>query len=256
MPEGPEVRITADQLQGLIGQKLINTTLNQAKCSGFELLTYPRTIDSVYSWGKKIIFESQGLYIITSLIMTGRYTFDQSQYARICFEFQDFNLYFDDKRKMGFIDVVDTLDLDVGPDLLEHALNEWISAEEWNNIFRKKLLKRKIVDILLDQKIVAGIGFYLVTDILYYSGIHPFRIGNTITDEELELLRVKSHEVIALSYSYGGLTIEDFISPDKERGEYPTAIYMRSKDDLGYDVLRAEYTGKRKIWYVAEVQAL
>jgi formamidopyrimidine-DNA glycosylase len=91
---------------------------------------------------------------------------------------------------------------------------------------------------------------------LYYSGIHPFRIGNTITDEELELLRVNSHQVMVNSYNCGGLTIEDFKAPSGEMGEYPTAIYMRERDDLGNLVLREKYTQSRRIWYVAEVQSL
>ena len=78
--------------------------------------------------------------------------------------------------------------------------------------------KKKIVDILLDQSLVSGIGFYLLTEILYYSKVHPLRIGNSLTKNELNAIRINSHKIMSLSYSYGGFTLKDFISPSGKRG--------------------------------------
>lgn len=205
--------------------------------------------------------------------MTGRYTYEQDTHSHVKFEINnceiigpfniityDFDLYFDDPRNFGKIDIILSKEeecyfKDIGPDLLRHALTEWISSEDWLKIFNpKKMGRRKIVDILLDQSLVSGIGLYIATDVLYYSGILPTRIANTITEEELEQIRINSHKVVLLSYSYGGLTIKNFISPSKNKGNYPTAIYRKTHDPNGYVVTREKMSNGRTAHFVAELQ--
>lgn len=225
--------------------------------------------------GKKVIIELESNHlIIASLGMEGRFQYEEGNHSNIRFNISnnitisnknedDFCLYFDDTRYFGKIDIIESIKEEnyfsnIGPCLLKHALTEdtWISSEEWRNLYRPKLLKRKICDILLDQTIVAGIGNYLMAEILYYSGIHPKRIGNTITDEELEQIRISSHKVVKLSYDYGGFTLKSYLSPSKNPGLYPPAVYGKKIDSYGYKVIREKLTNGRSIHYVAEFQKL
>ncbi len=108
----------------------------------------------------------------------------------------------------------------------------------------------------MDQSIIAGIGNYLMAEILYYSGVHPKRIGNTITADELEQIRISSHKIVKLSYDHGGFTLKDFISPSGAKGLYPAGVYGRKTDEYGYNVIKEKLTNGRSIHYVVEFQPL
>lgn len=271
MPEGPECATVSEELR----IKLLDCTIisyytdEKSKCSGFDSnLVCPSKVFNVRFHGKKIIIElSTNLLIIASLGMNGKFQYVKGNHSHISFEIQSptelFTLYFDDVRYFGKVDVIKNEDegkyfSNIGPCLLKRALKEdtWFSCDEWKKIFRPKLLRRKICDILIDQSIIAGIGQYLMVEILYYSLIHPLRIGKTITDEELEDMRVCSHKIIKLSYDCGGFTLKDFISPSGTKGLYPAAVYGKKIDQYGHKVIKEKLTNGRSIHYVAEYQKI
>lgn len=278
MPEGPEARTVADKLR----PRLFNATIiesyrgERAAGVGFNNLRCPTTITGVRSYGKKVLIDLDiQCSIIISLGMAGRVQYEKGKHSHFRFDIStknyiignlkvfepSFSIFFDDPRYMGSIDIIPFNGLSkyfegIGPDLLQAALNEdtWISKELWLNIFTvKKLANRDICDVLTDQDYVAGIGWYLMTEILYYAGIHPERKMNTLNANDHERIRTASHEVIALSYSYFGFTIKDFISPDGKKGMYPSVVYGKTHDSLGNVILHKKYKG-RTIHYVAEIQ--
>lgn len=242
-------------------------TTPKAKVSGFEEnFICPCEIITVRSHGKKIIFElSDDCLMIASLGMTGRFQYKEGPHAHIIFNLDDNSkLYYCDSRNFGGIDVISKDEekkyfSKIGPCLLTHALNEEISSTEWTRLFKPKLLKRKIYDILMDQSIISGIGNYLQAEILYFSAVHPLRIGNTITADELELIRINAHKVVLLSYANGGFTLQSYISPSGKLGMYPAVVYGKTHDSNGYKVIKQKATaakGSRSIHFVPQIQVL
>ena len=198
--------------------------------------------------------------------MNGKFLYEEGKHSHIRFDIEDetpFSVYFDDTRYFGKIDIIKSINeqkyfSNIGPCLLKRALNEetWFTTDEWKKIFKPKLLRRKMCDIMIDQAIIAGIGQYLMVEILYYSGIHPLRIGNTITNEELESIRINSHKVVKLSYDHNGFTLRDFLSPSKKPGMYPAAVYGKTADPLGNKVTKEKLKNGRSIHFVAELQKI
>lgn len=269
MPENAEAKIISDELHVKLSDKIINSYYkgDRAKASGFSNLNCPVKVTKVRSHGKKVIIELDSEHlIIGSLGMTGKFLYEEGKHSHIRFDIEDkipFSVYFDDTRYFGKIDIIKSSEepkyfSNIGPCLLNHAMNEetWITTEEWKKIFKPKLLRRKMCDIMIDQAIIAGIGQYLMVEILYYSGIHPKRIGNTITDEELELIRINSHKVVKLSYDHNGFTLRDFLSPSKKPGMYPAAVYGKTSDPNGYKVVKEKLNNNRSIHFVAELQKI
>lgn len=280
MPECCEIRTVADKLRPYLVSRMITNyhTGERAKATGFHHLKGPVEIIGVRSHGKKVLIDlSSGHLIVTSLGMTGRLCYQAGNHSHIRFDISDcedkgglrvmkfsFSLFFDDTRYMGGIDIISNAEIptyfvNIGPDLLQHALDEktWIPLDVWLRIFHEKKSKRKICDILMDQNLVAGIGNYLQAEILYFSGIHPRRPSNTLTIEEWDRVRINSHKVVLLSYSYGGFTIESFISPDGSLGMYPAVIYDKMFDPLGNLIIHEKATkakGSRTIHFVPQVQ--
>ena len=277
MPEGPEVRTVADKLRPCLVNRVITGAYkgDRAKTVGFDNLKCPATIIGVRSYGKKVIIDlNTGHMIIVSLGMSGRLQYTAGNHSHIRFDISDCqingsfkvmksasSLYFDDSRYMGGVDIIPNAGIplyfkDIGLDLLQLAIDEktWIPLGTWLGIFgQKKLMKRAICDVLIDQSLVAGIGFYLQTEILYYSGIRPERTAESLTQEDWDRIRINAHKVINLSYAYGGFTIESFISPDDSYGMYPARIYGKTHDSLGNPVIDKKWGG-RTLHFVLAIQ--
>lgn len=228
------------------------------KTSGFDTLTLPSKIITVRSHGKKLIIELENQLIITGLGMAGKYRYEKTKHTHVTFILNDLTLYYNDVRRIG--SRMDVINKDKekeyfknsGPCLLTAALNQWITKEEWFKMYYKSG-NRKIVDILMDQKLVSGIGNYLRIDILYLAGIHPLRLGNDLTKDELELIRIAAHEVVLLSYEMGGHTLFDYVDTNGQKGNYDPLIYGKKKDAIGFKVRKCKCSG-RTIHYVDEVQ--
>lgn len=270
MPEGPEVRTVSDTLRPY----LVNATLiallfdNKAKLISFEHLVLPATVTSVMAYGKKVIIVlSNGIYVITSLGMSGRLQFAVGKHTHIRLDFttnmgQLFSIYFDDSRSFGNVEIIPAPQItgyfaDLGPDLLQCSLDEktWISLPDWLGFYKTQRPSTKaICNMLEDQHRIAGMGWYIITEVLYYSGVHPERQVQNITREEWDKIRISAHQVIRLSYHYGGFTIKDYISPNGVPGTYPSAIYGKTHDPIGNLVEHKPFKSQRTIHYVSAIQ--
>jgi formamidopyrimidine-DNA glycosylase len=277
MPEGPEVRTVSDKLHPILLNKVITSSYlgPRAKTVGFFNLKCPTIIINVRSYGKKIIIDiDTGHLIIISLGMTGRLQYSSGDHSHVHFNLatveingslrilrNHFQLFFDDYRYMGGVDIIPISGIqlyfkDIGPDLLQSSLDPitWIPLNLWISIYtQNKLHKRAICDVLVDQSLISSIGWYLMTDILYYSGVHPQRTVNSITYNEWDTIRISAHKIIKLSYSYGGFTIKSFINPDGQKGLYPAAVYGKSHDPVGNIVVKSKWKG-RTLHYVPQIQ--
>lgn len=215
-------------------------------------------IKDVYSYGKKVVIELDTQLIVISFGMTGKIVFDKRIHNHVQFTTTELEFYFNDARRFGFIDVVESIEKDkffatkMGP-CLYSRIERWFGKYEWRNILKPKLLRRKIIDILTDQKVIAGIGNYLVSDILYLSKISPLRIGNTLTKREIDRLRRKTLDRLLSSKAAGGFTIQDYETPDGNIGIYKPLIYGRDADDLGNEVVHVT-KGNRTFHYVESIQ--
>jgi formamidopyrimidine-DNA glycosylase len=241
-PEGPEVRTVADKLRPVItGHNIISVYKGpRAEFIGDHNIVCPMRIIHVRSHGKKLIIDLPGHMMVISLGMTGRLQYTEGHHSHVAFTLDTgTRLYFDDYRYMGSVDVIPHHAVafyfgDLGPDLLQLALddNTWIPLPHWLSIFKKP--SRKIIyKVLKDQTLVAGIGNYLVCEILYYARISPLRTVASLNDSEWDQIRISAHAVIRLSYAYNGLTIESFISPDGTLGTYPRVVYGQERDPYG-----------------------
>lgn len=294
MPEGPEVRTIADVLnRKVLNRKIKEIELSEnAKVYNFDLYENylsilngnDISITKISSYGKKLlIYLNNEIVIVFSLGMTGAFRFKKETHSHVIFHLhtgdsdatvtdtaptaadavESFN--FTDTRRFGDATFLNVEDLDnnlsnLGPDLLYAALNTHISKKKWLEIFKQpsarglKIGKRAICIILLEQNFVAGIGNYLKSEILYYSGILPDRLACDLSDDEWEKIRTVAHHIIKVSYLYGGLTIESYISPDGKMGKYPTAVYNKQKDPLGNKIIKGTTKDKRTSYWVDEIQ--
>lgn len=262
MPEGPEVAVVAKILNEVISNKTIIKIITdeRSKVKGFDKIVYPLKISSCTSHGKRILMNCiDGSMIVTHLNMNGRYQYQPGKHTHTTIIFDDgFMLYFDDQRYRGYIqyllpDEINNYFSRFGPDILKTE----VSFEEWAKIFSiRKIQNWTIRKTLLDQTIIQGIGNYLVSEICYYSALYPDRIMSTLSKEHIERMRVVSHHIIRYSFSCGGCTLKDFISPNGQIGLYKPIVYDREneKDPNGYLIIRQKAKDGRSSYFCPAVQ--
>jgi formamidopyrimidine-DNA glycosylase len=133
-----------------------------------------------------------------------------------------------DARRFGSLDLVPTAELAEWPAL--KALGPEPMDLDPREL-RKRLAGRTapIKLLLLDQRIIAGLGNIYVCEALFRAGIHPKRPGGSISIERLKRLVPAIHDVLAEAIAAGGSTLRDFASPDGELGYFSKsfAVYDR-----------------------------
>jgi formamidopyrimidine-DNA glycosylase len=145
----------------------------------------------------------------------------------------------------------------IGPDIMD----ETTTLEIFKTQIKKKVnLDKEIGVVLMNQKIVSGVGNYLRADILYLSKVSPFRKVNKITDAEIKDIYDNARILTWGDYDkQEAIRLKIMTKTTKLPKDYDRLffVYMEEKDILGHKVIKKElYEGsqKRFIYYVPEVQ--
>ncbi|HEX8574253.1 MAG TPA: bifunctional DNA-formamidopyrimidine glycosylase/DNA-(apurinic or apyrimidinic site) lyase [Allosphingosinicella sp.] len=130
-------------------------------------------------------------------------------------------LALNDPRRFGSLDLVATAQLDgygpfagLGPEPLE--------AEFSADHLLEALAGRSapIKALLLDQRIVAGLGNIYVCEALHMAGIAPSRAGGRISRPRLERLVEAIKAVLLAAIEAGGSSLRDYARPSGELGYF------------------------------------
>ena len=94
----------------------------------------------------------------------------------------------------------------------------------------------------MDQSTVAGVGNYIKAEVLYRTGVSPWRPVTELTSTEYESLCKNVLDVAKESYHSQGATISTYRTVDGEKGttQFDFQVYSRSKCPKGHDVLRQQ----------------
>jgi len=150
--------------------------------------------------------------------------------------------FFDDqKNELRFIDVrsfgqIWWIREDLDPKNIIKGLGS-LGPEPFSKEFNLEYLKKEfskrtksIKAVLLDQRIIAGIGNIYADESLFEAGISPFRKAKTIKKRELIKLRLSIIEVLKKSICSGGTTFSDFRNIEGLNGNYSMQanVYKRA----------------------------
>ncbi len=111
--------------------------------------------------------------------------------------------------------------------------------------------------LLLDQRIVAGLGNIYVCEALHMAGIAPSRAGGRISRPRLERLVEAVRAVLLAAIEAGGSSLRDYARPSGELGYFSKQwrVYGREGEpcDCGAPVLRRTDSG-RSTFFCARCQ--
>jgi formamidopyrimidine-DNA glycosylase len=86
----------------------------------------------------------------------------------------------------------------------------WPMIRQWHT-----RLKRPIKTVLMDQRMVVGIGNIYANEAMYQAGIHPIRLASELTQAEWERLIQAVQAVLQSAIAAGGTTLRDFAVDDR-----------------------------------------
>jgi len=151
-------------------------------------------------------------------------------YCRVCFRFPDGRyLLFTDPRKFGRIEL--------WPREVEQKALAGLGPEPLDDEFTVKRLaqalagrKGPIKQVLLDQKVVAGLGNIYTDEALFYAAIHPLRQANSLSPAEIQLLHEGIVSVLTLGIQHGGTSFNDYRDLWGEAGENYNHVYVYHRE--------------------------
>lgn len=263
MPELPEVETVVRELrEKILGKELesVEELRTGTVCDSRNDERELGTIEAVKRRGKYIIIESDSGYVIlVHLRMTGKLIFSEhddevSSHCRAELRFRDGSiLYFDDIRTFGTIDILPQKELMLEKKLGIEPLSNDFNAEYLLAKFKNR--KAPVKNLLLNQKVVAGLGNIYVCEILYRSGVSPVRRGDSITEKEAEQIVADTKQVLREAIDSNGTTISDYRRVDDKQGEFQNflRVYGKKQCSCGAEIIRIKQGG-RSTYYCGSCQ--
>lgn len=184
-------------------------------------------------------------------------------HLNIEFVVENGSLYYFDMLSFGTMKIIQGLDeLDIklkkiGPDIMEHTTDYKLFKDR---IQLKNNLNKAIGLVIMDQKIISGIGNYLRSDILYKSKVNPFREVVDISNKEMINI-FKNSKILTWGDYDKDIAIKNGIINSKTKlpSNYNRIFYVYNQklDIYGNKIIKKElYTGsqKRFIYFVPSIQ--
>lgn len=140
--------------------------------------------------------------------------------TRVIFEFPEGKLFFNDQRKFGFVKILATDEVEKDKFIASLGKEPWEMGPEE---LYKKCQRHKnalIKAVLLDQKVIAGLGNIYADESLFYARVHPERRAGDLSQEEVEKVLEGARQTMQASIDSGGSTMATYIKPDGTTGNY------------------------------------
>ena len=243
MPEKPEVITVSNNLRPrLVGKKIMG-------CNVYwdNIIAYPTTdefkkdvigqkILDVTTRGKfiKVLLDRDVLLI--HLRMEGKFFFRKLSDPIVKHEHVEFILDEDtsfryhDVRKFGKMYLISKAMVDKVKPLSELGV-EFDDRNLTKEYLYEKIHNKKlpIKTVLLDQSIITGIGNIYDDEILFRSGISPYRKSCNISLEECDEIIKNTRLVLSEAIKKGGTTIKSFTSSEGVHGLFQNELLVHGK---------------------------
>ncbi|SIS51542.1 DNA-formamidopyrimidine glycosylase [Salimicrobium flavidum] len=245
MPELPEV----DAVKESLNRQIRGKTIRQVTVywppmvkvpedrKQFEEMLQSQTVQNISRMGKFMIIHLDDYALVSHLRMEGKYFFMEEEgpkdkHTHVLFLFDDgTSLHYNDVRKFGTMHLFDKgtenahkpLVL-LGPD----PIDDRFSAEYMHERLQKTT--RRIKTVLLDQSVVAGFGNIYVDETLFRAGIHPERLGTSLSEKEVGRIVDEGRKVIREAMGAGGSTIRSYARSDGGKGEFQNRLFVYGQE--------------------------
>jgi endonuclease-8 len=253
MPEGPEIRLAADEVaNALVARPTTGVEFAFARLHRYADRLQGRQVTGVATRGKAILTHfDNGLVIYSHNQLYGRWVIekaghypDTGRQLRLAIHNEEYSalLY-----SASEIDVLKASELDSHPD----------AEAIYQRLVSKRFRQRQLAGLLLDQGFVAGLGNYLRAEILTRAGLHPNLKAGQCSKRQLRSLARHILGLTRRSYRTRGI-----VNPPKlvarlkregltDREQHRFNSYGRAGQACHFcgDTIEASNAGGRKMYY-------
>lgn len=268
MPELPEVETTVRGLARLLeGERVTRVAVNRPDLRRPfpPALVQVLTGATVTSLGRRakygLIHTDRNQSMVFHLGMSGRWRIDPGEIGKhdhLVIETASHSFALNDARRFGSVDLVDTGLLLQWPQFA--AMGPEPLGDEFTPPYLKAALagrKQAIKLLLLDQRIIAGLGNIYVCEALHRARINPTKAAGRVSLPALERLVPAIKDVLLESIADGGSTLRDYAQPDGELGYFATRFAAYGREGLDCHcggTIRRIVQGGRSTFYCPECQ--
>lgn len=268
MPELPEVETVCRGLHAnIVGRHIDEVIVRRAKIR----ITVPEDlparmqgacVKAVERRAKYILMHlDNGYTMIGHLGMSGRMMVfstlpqEAGKHDHIYFMLNDGQaVVFNDPRRFGLVTGCDTAAVYTHP-LLVHMGPEPLGQDFTADYLYSQLRKRKsaIKPVLMDQKLVVGVGNIYASEALYRTGIHPERVANKVTRKQAGLLVQAIRDVLEAAIASGGSTLRDYVDSAGASGYFQHRFLVYDREGkpcatCATPIARMTQAGRSTFW--------
>jgi len=227
MPELPEVetlrRGLAAEITGrrITEVRVLERRLRWPLAPGFEASLAARRIEAVRRRAKYLLLDlDDGASWLVHLGMSGSLVVEPSaasvrKHTHVIATLDDRReLRFRDPRRFGFMRVAPESGLAMLQTLGVEPLDAAFTPGALHAVARRQ--RRAIKSLLMDQRVVVGLGNIYVSEILFRAGVRPGRRTSRVTRAQAERIVAATHQVLREAIVLRGSSISDYRD---ERGE-------------------------------------
>ena len=245
MPELPEVetvctalraaltdrRIVGVATSGLALREPVDVPLLRKTCLGREVVSVRRR-------GKFIVVELAARHaLVLHLGMSGSCRIDTAdrpveRHDHVRFDLDDGRRWvFNDPRRFGLAKPIRLAEPGADPDCLADLGPEPLGPSfDGAHLYRRtRGLVTPVKSLLLDQRVVAGVGNIYASEALFLAGISPRRRAGRLLKRECAALVEGIRRVLQDAIACGGTTLRDFRALDGREGEFAICLRVYGK---------------------------
>jgi len=168
----------------------------------------------------QLIWQGSGRTVVGGHPIPGGTTELPNRYSHFIVSTSRGTLYFNDQRQFGFVRIIPTKRL---PAWLESQGYgpEPLSGEFTYDLFLKIMRRhqaKRVKPVLLDQRVIAGIGNIYADEACHFSRVRPHRRIKTLSGRELKALFRGIRHVLMLSIRHGGTSVSDYRRSNGTKG--------------------------------------
>jgi formamidopyrimidine-DNA glycosylase len=234
MPELPEVETVRRVLHERYAGRVITavavgkpTFYRAPPLSAIKALTGAE-ISGFSRRGKYLIADLKGRpSVVFHLGMSGRITVGgESPHVRFQMWIGTEAVRFHDSRRFGRVGC----DL---PELGPEPLDDAFGPDYLWKILRKRTAPIKA--LIMDQRLIAGLGNIYATEALHQAGVRPGRAAKSLSRAESDRLAAACRDVLKRGVEAGGATLEDesFLDPLGRPGRMQMGVMTYGREDCG-----------------------
>jgi formamidopyrimidine-DNA glycosylase len=265
MPELPEVEtIRRDLSKKIIGKKITNVLVNRKNmipgmtAKNFVDNLKGVSIKKIDRVGKLLIFNlktkdsstklTASKFLLMHMKMTGQLIYCDNgsctagghdfpkvdklpnKYSHIIYYFADGSrLFFNDIRTFGYARIVNQKGLnEILQEFGIEPLRSKFTVDNLADIFKNR--KTNVKNVLMNQKLIAGIGNIYADEILWDAKIKPTRIANKLTGQDIKNILIASNKIIKKAIEWRGTTFSNYVDGNGKKGNFTRLLKVYQKD--------------------------